>query len=90
MQKDDTQITPTTRSQRNLILWGDPSSNPVPGQVKDKLPIAWTADSVRAGDKNFTADHQKRSGADTSQTRARRANTWSSTAVYVPRIRLSE
>jgi hypothetical protein len=57
MQKDDTQITPDDEKSANLILWGDPSSNQYLAKVRDKLPIGWSADGVRAGDKKYGADH---------------------------------
>ena len=57
MQKDDTQVTAEDEKSANLILWGDPTSNQYLAKVQDKLPIGWTADGVRAGDKMFAADH---------------------------------
>jgi hypothetical protein len=56
MQKDDTEITKDDETTANLILWGDPSSNKYLAKVREKLPIDWTADGVRTGDKKYGAD----------------------------------
>lgn len=40
--KKDTAITDADISERNLILWGDPSSNAVLKRIVEKLPVQWT------------------------------------------------
>jgi dienelactone hydrolase len=40
----------------NLVLWGDPSSNKVLAEIADKLPIRWTAEGIKVGDKLYPAD----------------------------------
>lgn len=42
----------------NLILWGDPDSNPMIAEIIDRLPIEWTAGSFTfRGETYSTADH---------------------------------
>jgi len=55
--KDDTAITDDDINSANLILWGDPSSNSVLKQIADKLPIAWTRESIIVGEEKFPADN---------------------------------
>jgi hypothetical protein len=37
----------------NLILWGDPQSNPLLARILPQLPIKWTADRIEFGGKTF-------------------------------------
>jgi pimeloyl-ACP methyl ester carboxylesterase len=53
--KDDSQVTDADMATHNLILWGDPQSNRLLARIADKLPIQWTAEAVRVGDKTFAA-----------------------------------
>jgi hypothetical protein len=55
--KDDVAVTDTDIAAHNLILWGDPNSNKVLGQIADKLPLAWTGQQIGIGKKKFAADH---------------------------------
>jgi predicted esterase len=48
--KDDTAITPEDVRGRNLILFGDPSSNSLIAKVLPKLPLTWTRERVAFGD----------------------------------------
>ncbi|HKB89746.1 MAG TPA: prolyl oligopeptidase family serine peptidase, partial [Opitutaceae bacterium] len=41
--KDDTALTGEDIFAKNLILWGDPSSNQVIAKILEGLPIQWTA-----------------------------------------------
>ena len=41
--------------ERHLILWGDPSSNPVLAKLLPKLPLHWVAKEVRLGTNRFDA-----------------------------------
>ncbi|MDQ3330350.1 MAG: prolyl oligopeptidase family serine peptidase [Planctomycetota bacterium] len=54
--KDDTAITDDDVANANLVLWGDPTSNAVLKRIADKLPIAWTNDSITVGEKAFPSD----------------------------------
>jgi hypothetical protein len=56
--KDDRDVNETDIATSHLVLWGDPASNSVIRQVADRLPIAWNAKSLRAGDTTFdSGDH---------------------------------
>lgn len=52
--KDDSAISDADIADKNLILWGDPSSNKILAKIAEKLPIHWTAESVQLGDKKFS------------------------------------
>lgn len=53
---DDTQITDTDIRGKNLVLWGDPSSNKLLARIAAKLPIQWAKDgSIRANNKTYAA-----------------------------------
>ena len=39
----------------NLILWGDPQSNPTLAKLADKLPIEWSRENVVVGARKFDA-----------------------------------
>jgi pimeloyl-ACP methyl ester carboxylesterase len=56
--KDDSDVTPEDITGRSLILFGDPASNSLMGQVLDALPLEWTKESITlAGAKVSAADH---------------------------------
>lgn len=55
--QDDLAITDADIADQNLVLWGDPSSNAVLKRIADKLPIAWTSDAIRVGERAFPSDH---------------------------------
>ena len=56
--KDDTAVTEEDVRGRNLILFGDPSSNVWIGRVLPKLPIRWTRDEIELGKQRYpAADH---------------------------------
>ena len=44
--KSDREVTEADISDRNLILWGDPSSNAVLAKVLAQLPVQWDANSL--------------------------------------------
>ncbi len=54
--KDADKITPDDIATCNLVLWGDPQSNPLIARVIDKLPVKWSAAGVAMGAKTFAAD----------------------------------
>jgi dienelactone hydrolase len=54
--KDDSAVDDRDIASANLVLWGDPISNAVLRRIADKLPIAWSADQIRAGDRTFASD----------------------------------
>ncbi|MEO5916441.1 MAG: hypothetical protein ABIS50_19550 [Luteolibacter sp.] len=43
---DDTALTPADIANRNLVLWGDPSSNKVLAKILSKLPLQWTRETL--------------------------------------------
>jgi len=55
--KDDVDVTDADIAAHNLILWGDPNSNKVIGQIAGKLPMKWDGASVSIGKKSFPTDH---------------------------------
>jgi hypothetical protein len=55
--KDDNGLTEADIANNNLVLWGDPMSNAVLAKIAEKLPIRWTAEGVKVGDKSFDAAH---------------------------------
>ena len=56
--KDDAAVTNDDIASRNLILFGDPASNRLIGQIANKLPVRWTKDAITVGGRTFSAaDH---------------------------------
>ena len=55
--KDDTAVTDDDIASKNLIIWGDPSSNAMLKKIADNLPIRWDAKAVTVGGKTFDAAH---------------------------------
>jgi dienelactone hydrolase len=56
--KDDTDVTPEDIANRSLILFGDPASNSLIGQVLDALPLEWTKEKIVLGGETVSAaDH---------------------------------
>jgi dienelactone hydrolase len=55
--KNDTAITDADIAANHLVLFGDPSSNAVYRRIASRLPIAWRADGVVVGNRQFPATH---------------------------------
>jgi pimeloyl-ACP methyl ester carboxylesterase len=55
--KDDKDITREDIESRNLIIWGDPSSNQLLARTMRGLPIEWKAQTLALGWKKFDATH---------------------------------
>jgi hypothetical protein len=56
--KNDADVTPEDLASHNLILFGDPASNSLIGQVLDALPLEWSAERIALGGKTVSAaDH---------------------------------
>jgi hypothetical protein len=53
--KDDADVTSEDIDDRHLILFGDPSSNSLIGQVLDGLPLQWTKTSITLGGTKYDA-----------------------------------
>ncbi len=54
--KDDADVTNEDIAGRNLVLFGDPSSNSLIAQVLDGLPLEWTRDRIRFAGRRVPAD----------------------------------
>jgi hypothetical protein len=55
--KNDTDVTDADIVSRNLVLFGDPSSNAIYRRIAGRLPIVWRANGVTAGGQTFDANH---------------------------------
>ena len=53
--KDAAAVTPADIASSNLVLFGDPASNPLIAKVAPKLPVKWTSDAIELGGKSFDA-----------------------------------
>lgn len=53
--KDAEDLNSTDVREKNLILWGDPSTNPVIAEMADRLPIRWQEGEIRLGDRRWSA-----------------------------------
>jgi predicted esterase len=53
--KDDVEVTPQDIAGRNLILFGDPSSNSLIAEALDGLPLRWTKDKITWEGKDYAA-----------------------------------
>ncbi len=53
--KDDSQVSDADIAAHHLVLFGDPQSNKLLARIVDKLPIHWSAQTVKVGDKTFPA-----------------------------------
>jgi predicted esterase len=53
--KRDDEVTDEDLSSRHLILFGDPASNSLIGQILDSLPLRWTKEQIELGGKTYTA-----------------------------------
>ncbi len=54
--KDDTDVTSEDIADKNLILFGDPSSNSLIAQVLDGLPLRWTKAGIELGGKKYAGN----------------------------------
>jgi len=53
--KADTDVTEDDARRANLILFGDPSSNSWIAKLLPSLPIRWTKEELRLGDRGYAA-----------------------------------
>ena len=51
--KSSDDLKPEDIENYNLVLWGDPQSNPTLAKLAEKLPIEWTRDNVIVGSRKF-------------------------------------
>lgn len=55
--KRDLDVTPEDLAGKNLVLWGEPSSNTVLKRVLERLPVVWDGERVKLGQSSYEADH---------------------------------
>ena len=55
--KSDRELADADIADRNLILWGDPSSNAVLARILAQLPVQWDAQTLTFRGKNYPASH---------------------------------
>ena len=53
--KDDSAITEEDMKTKNLILWGDPSSNSLIAKFLPDLPLQWTAQDLKLGNTSVSS-----------------------------------
>jgi hypothetical protein len=53
--ESDLEVSREDIAEKNLILFGDPSSNVVLGRIAAKLPIVWTGEEIIVGNQKFDA-----------------------------------
>jgi hypothetical protein len=53
----DREVPPLEPGDRNLVLWGDPSSNAVLARILPRLPVTWTRESLVVNGKTYDASH---------------------------------
>jgi hypothetical protein len=51
--KTSDEVTPEDLRKHNLVLWGDPQSNPTLSKILDALPFGWSSESITLGDRTF-------------------------------------
>jgi len=54
---DDTAVSEADISSRNLVLWGDPSSNKLLAKILNRLPLKWTREKLVFKDQICDAAH---------------------------------
>ena len=57
LAKDDTALNNADIGSKNLILWGDPSSNKVLASIIARLPIKWDAKNLVFRGQTYDASH---------------------------------
>lgn len=55
--KNDVDVSEADIASANLVLWGDPTTNSVLTRIADRLPIPWTHEKIRAGDREFSSEN---------------------------------
>ncbi len=54
-EKKDTDVKDEDIASKNLVLWGDPSSNAVLKKIAAQLPVKWTAEGIEVGGQKYAA-----------------------------------
>lgn len=55
--KRDTEVTDEDIATRNLVIWGDPSSNKLLARMAAQMPLKWSASEVALGAHKFGGSH---------------------------------
>lgn len=55
--KPASEVTDEDIAAHHLVLWGDPSSQPLMQQVLKEMPVSWDSDTIVVGDERFAAKH---------------------------------
>ena len=55
--RDDQSVTEADIASKNLVLWGDPSSNSLLRRILPMLPLEWTRNTVKLGRTELSAEH---------------------------------
>lgn len=55
--KSPSEVTAADIADSNLVLFGDPASNPLIAKVIEKMPLKWTAGEVAVGADKYPAAH---------------------------------
>ena len=55
--KDDREVNEEDIRTRNLILWGDPSSNQLLARLLDKLPLKWSRERLIFNGQSYDSAH---------------------------------
>ncbi|MCB1230334.1 MAG: prolyl oligopeptidase family serine peptidase [Verrucomicrobiae bacterium] len=56
--RDVEEVNSVDVKEKNLILWGDPTTNPLIAEMADGLPVKWEDGKIRLGDQSWSAaDH---------------------------------
>lgn len=53
--KDDTAVTEQDIATKNLVLWGDPSSNTLLARLLNRLPMQWTTEQIKFHGQTYDA-----------------------------------
>jgi hypothetical protein len=54
---DDTAVSDADLASKNLVLWGDPSSNRLLAKMLKRLPLKWTAEKLTFKGQDYEASH---------------------------------
>jgi hypothetical protein len=83
--KKDTEVTEADIRTKNLILFGDPGSNPWIARALPKLPVTWTREKVKLGAETYAARDHAPALISASPFEKARDRTPSQHRPYLPR-----
>lgn len=56
LEKSADELDSDDLRDANLVLWGDPESNPMIAEIADKLPVKWTDDAIVVKGESYPRD----------------------------------